>query len=629
MLEALRKSAGGTVAKIFIGLLVLSFAIWGIGDVFRGFGSRDLAQIGPVKIDIENFRQLYQDRLQQLSRELGRGITPDQARTLGLDRQLLGEIVSETTLDVKATQLGLNIDNQTLLAHIHANPAFRGATGAFDPNRFYEILRSAGFSEARYVDSERRLILRQQLARALGGDIAAPQVVRDAVRRFEGEQRTVEYVVLDRNAAGAIPAPTPAEIDTYFADRKSAFRAPEYRKIVAIALTPETLAADVKISDAELRKVYEERRNRLATPERREVEQIVFPNAADAQAASQRLTSGAKFEEIVAARGLKPGDVALGLVAKREILDSAVADAVFALPPGEVSKPITGRFGTVIARVNKIEPGKEPAFAEVAETLRKEMALGQARNALLDQHDRIEDERASGARLGEVAAKLGIKAITIDAVDRSGRAPDGKPIENVTALGELISGAFTAEVGVETDPVEIDGGNGYVWYEVTEITPARERTLDEVRDHVEARWKDEQIAKRLAERAGAIRTRLDAGDGFDKAAPGLKMETRDKIQRGRPVDGLDRSTLAAVFDTAQGKSGVGTAEDAVGRVVFRVTVVTTPPAAEAASQRVAELATGIQDDILVQYVLHLQQQLGVSVNQTALRTVTGGGDTGN
>jgi hypothetical protein len=92
---------------------------------------------------------------------------------------------------------------------------------------------------------------------------------------------------------------------------------------------------------------------------------------------------------------------------------------------------------------------------------------------------------------------------------------------------------------------------------------------------------------------------------------------------------LDRSTLAAVFDTAQGKSGVGTAEDAVGRVVFRVTAVTAPPATEAASQRVAELATGIQDDILVQYVLHLQQQLGVSVNQTVLRTVTGGGDTGN
>jgi peptidyl-prolyl cis-trans isomerase D len=277
--------------------------------------------------------------------------------------------------------------------------------------------------------------------------------------------------------------------------------------------------------------------------------------------------------------------------------------------------------------VNKIEPGKEPAFADIADTLRRQMALGRARNTLLDQHDRIEDERASGARLSEVATKLGIKAITIDAVDRSGRAPDGKPIENVPALNELIQGAFSSEVGVETDPVEIDSGNGYVWYEVAEITPSRERTLDEVRDRVETSWKDEQIAKRLAERANSIRTRLDAGDGFDKAAPDLKVETRDKIQRGRAVEGLDRSVVAAVFESAQGKAGIGAAEDGVGRVVFRVTAVTVPETATA-SQRVAELGIGIQDDLLVQYVMHLQEQLGVTVNQTALRTVTGG-DTGN
>src|SRR5690606_15121040 len=115
---------------------------------------------GPVKIDTETFRQLYQERLQQVSRQIGRGLTPDQARGLGIDRQLLGELISETTLDVKARELGLNVNDETLLARIHANEAFRGPNGNFDPNRFYETLRSAGFTEARYVDSERRLMLR-------------------------------------------------------------------------------------------------------------------------------------------------------------------------------------------------------------------------------------------------------------------------------------------------------------------------------------------------------------------------------------------------------------------------------------------------------------------------------------
>jgi peptidyl-prolyl cis-trans isomerase D len=540
---------------------------------------------------------------------------------------MLGEMISETTLDVKMNQLGLNIDNETLIAHIHANPAFRGPTGSFDPNRFYDLLRSAGLSEERYVDSERRLILRQQFARAVGGDAAAPEVMRDAVRRFETEQRTIEYVELDRASAGPVPDPTPAEIEAYFAEHKASFRAPEYRKLAIIALTPETLAGAIKISDEEVRKAYEERRDRFATPERREVEQIVFPNSAEAEAAAQRLAGGAKFEEIAADRGLKQGDIALGMVARSEILDPAVAEAVFALKAGDVSKPVTGRFGTVIARVNKIEAGKEPAYADVADSLRKELAVTRARNELLDQHDRIEDERAAGARLAEVANKLGLKLVTVDAVDRSGRAPDGKTVENVPALTELLPGAFATDVGVETDPVEFDNGNGYVWYEVAEITPSRERSLEEVRDRVVARWKDEQLAKRLAERAESIRSRLDAGEGFDKAAAGLKVEKREGIRRGRAVEGLDRGTLAAVFDTAKGKAGIGLADDRVGRTVFRVTEVTVPEGT-ATSERAAELATNVQEDILVQYVLQLQEQYGVTVNEAALRTITGS-ETGN
>lgn len=627
MLETLRKSAGGTIAKIFIGLLVISFGIWGIGDVFRGFSGRDVAQVGSTKIDTELFRLQYQEQLQQLSRQLGRGLSPAEAAALGLDRQLLGQVISEAALDERTKQLGLNIDQATLLDHIHSNPAFAGPTGQFEPFRFYEALRSAGYTEARYVDSERRLILRQQLARALGGDVAAPNVLRDAVRRFENEERAVDFVVLGRDQAKDIPAPTPAQIDAFFEERKASFRAPEYRKLAVIALTPETMADESKITDAELRKAFEERRDRLAVPERREVEQIVFPNSNEAQAASERLEGGMKFDELVKERGLKPTDVSLGLVAKGQILDPAVADAVFALPEGQVSKPVTGRFGTVIARVLRIEPGKQPEFSAVADSLRKELAVARARNEILDQHDRIEDERAAGSRLPEVASKLGIKLITIDAVDRSGRAPDGKPITAIPAFGEVVSGAFSTDVGVETDPVESDNGNSFVWYEVLGVTAARDRTLDEVRERVEAAWRDEQIGKQVSERAEAIRAKLDAGESFAAAAPDLKVETREKIRRGRSVDGLDRAALAAIFETAQGKAGIAVADDRVGRTVFRVTGVNVPPATEETSQTIAQLGIGIQDDLLVQYVLNLQSELGVTVNEAALRTITG--NTGN
>jgi peptidyl-prolyl cis-trans isomerase D len=622
MLDALRRHAGGWVAKIFLSLLVLSFAVWGIADVFRGVGSQDLAQVGSTKIGIETFRQLYQERLQQLGRQLGRALTPEQARAINLDRQMLGELISETALDEKTRQLRLAVDNDALLAHIQSNPAFRGADGKFDPARFFDVLRSNGFTEQRFVDAERRLIQRQQFVRALGGDAAAPEVLREAIRRFESEERAVEFVMLDRGQAGDLPAPSPSEIDKYYEDNKAAFRAPEYRKIVALALTPEVLASEVQISDDDLRKLYEQRRGRMGVPERRQIEQIVFPNAPEADAAAKRLAEGAKFEEIMAERKLTAGDVSLGTIARREILDPTVAEAIFSLAEGEVSKPITGRFGTVIARVLKIEAGNEPGFAELESELRKELVISRARNLILDQHDKIEDERAAGGRLSEVAAKLRMKPIEVEAVDRSGRTPDGRLVEGVPSLNEVIAGSFETQIGVETDPIEVSGGAGYVWYEVVGITPSRDRPLDEVRDRVEARWKDERVAKILEERAEGVRKKLDAGETFQTAAPGLKVEQREKIRRGREVEGLDRNPLALIFQTPQGKTGVTLGSDGVSRAVYRVTNVDVP-STSTPSRSVTELSTAVQDDLLVQYVLQLQNELGVRVNEAALRSISG------
>ncbi|MDO8534320.1 MAG: SurA N-terminal domain-containing protein [Xanthobacteraceae bacterium] len=628
MMGSLRNFAGGWIAKAFLAVLIVSFGIWGIADVFHGFGERDLATIGSVKVTTEAFRRMYQDRLQQLSRQVGRGITPEQARALRLDRQILGEIVSETVLDDKARTLRLALDDEAMAQHIHEIPAFRGPDGRFNPQRFAELLRSNGLTEARFVDNERRLMLRQQIGRSLGGDIAAPAVLREAVRRYENEERSIEFVALGRKDAGAVPAPTPAEIATFFEERKAAFRAPEYRKLTFLALTPEMLAAKIAVPDADLRKAYEDRRDKFSTPEHREVEQMVFPAMDEAKAAAERLSKGVKFETIVAERGLKAADIALGLVAKRDILDPAVAEVVFALPQGKISEPVAGRFGAVLVRVNRIEPGQERSFAEVADGLRKDLTLDRAKRESLDLRDKIEDERASGSTVSEVAKKLELKVDRIEAVDRSGRAPDGKPVENVPALEQVLAGAFASQVGIETDLIEIRASGSIVWYDVTGITPSRERTIEEARERVEARWRDEETAKRLEARAEAIRSRLEAGDRIEAAAPGLRVEKREQLKRGRAAEGIDAGVLARMFETATGKSANVVAGDGVGRVVFRVTSVNVPAAAGADAKSAAALGAGLQDDMIVQYVLKLESDLGVQVNEAALRSIIGG-DAGN
>ena len=627
LMSKLREGAGSWVAKIFLGLLILSFGVWGIADVFRGIGAQDVATIGSTKIGTEDFRRIYTDRLQTLSRQFGRGITPDQARALGLDRQILGELLAENAFDEKSRQLGLGIDDATLARRIQADPNFRGPGGNFDPAYFQGVLRNNGFTEARYVAAERKLMLRQQIARALGGEVAAPAVLREAVRRYEIEERNAEFVTLAPRDAGEIPAPTPEQLAKFFEERKATFRAPEFRKIALLSLTLEALLPWVQLSEADLKKAYEDRKERFSTPEKREVEQIVFANAEEARAVAERLRSGAKFEEIILERKLDKKDTSLGLVTKRELLDAAIAEAAFALAAGGTSAPVAGRFGSVIVRVVKIEPGREPPFSEVEPLLRRELAGDRARRQMLELHDKIEDDRASGATLAETARKVGLTPNIIEAIDRSGREPDGTLLQNLPAREQLLTGAFAARIGVESDAIELrvqGAAIGYVWYDVLEIAASRDRTLEEAKSRVEARWRDEETGKKLSARAEEIRGKLDAGSTFAAAAPGLTVQTRNKLTRSKPAEGLDARVLARIFDTPQGKAAVAVPDDGVGRVVFRVTAITLPAEATVLAAQSEQLLKGIEDDLVTQYLLRLQSELGVRINDVALQKVVGG-----
>lgn len=631
MLRGIRNASsnwlGKTVMACVMGLLIVSFAIWGIGDIFRGFGRASLVKIGKVEISTEQFRVFYNERLQRISRQVGRPITPDQARALGLDRQLLGELVAEAALDERARQLGLGISDAEISKRITEDPVFRGTSGRFDQRRFEELIRSAGYTEPRYVAEQRRVILRRQIAETLGGGPLAPNSYREAYNRYQAEQRSIEYVVLDRAKAGEIAPPTPEVLAKYFDERKVLFRAPEYRKLTVLVLTPADAAVWITVTDEDAKRTYEDRRARYVTPERRQVQQIVFSNKADAQAAVERLAGGLSFVALAQERGLKETDIELGLVAKTALIDRAVAEAAFSLKEGEISQPIDGRFGTALVRVVKIEPEVVRTYEQVADEIKREIAIDRAKTEVLTRHDKIEDGRAAGESLLEVAQKLGLTARVIEAVDRSGRDPEGAPAApDLPNAQDVLQGAFSADVGVETDPIQLSG-NGFVWYEVAGITRARDRTLEEVKDKVEARWRDDQVAERLKAKAAEILEKLKTGSLAEvAAADSLKVETATDLKRGKASEGLSAGVVSAAFRTAKGATGSADGQSTTEVFVFRVAEVTTPsldPKSDEAKRIDDQLRRAYADDIVTQYLVRLQSELGVTVNQTALRQVTG------
>src|SRR6202140_1012973 len=370
MLRGMRKASSNWLGKIIMatvmGVLIISFGVWGIADIFRGFGQSTLAKIGRTEISAEQFRQIYTDKLQQLGRQFGRPLTMDQARAFGLDRQVLQQTIAEAALDEEARRMGLGQSDAEVMRMIYSDPNFKGLGGTFEPARFQATIRQFGFTEQRYLAEQRRVGLRRQIAGTITAGLEPPKVMIDALSRFQNEQRSIDYVKLDAAQAGTIDPPSPETLAGYFDDHKTQFRAPEYRKIAFVAITPEEIGKWSEVSEEDARKLFEQRRDRLGTPERREVSQIVFPNEEEALAARNRVASGLSFDDLAKERGLNSSDVDLGMVAKSAIIDPEVANAAFSLSSGEVSQPVQGKFGVALVKIGKIEPGVEPSYESAA-----------------------------------------------------------------------------------------------------------------------------------------------------------------------------------------------------------------------------------------------------------------------
>jgi peptidyl-prolyl cis-trans isomerase D len=623
----MRKASSNWLGKIIMtvamGALIVSFGVWGIADIFRGFGQSTLAKIGQTEISTEQFRQLYNDKLQQVGRQFGRPLTTEQARAFGFDRQVLQQSIAEAALDEEARRLGLGQSDAETLRVIYSDPLFKGASGTFDPARFQAVIREYGISEQRYIADQRRLSLRRQIAQTISAGLEPPKVTIEVLSRFANEQRAIEYVKLDAAQAGTIDPPSPETLAGYFDDHRAQFRAPEYRKISFVAITPEEIGKWSDVSDEDARKLFEQRRAKLGTPERRQVWQIVFPNAEEAMAARNRLNSGLSFEDLAKERGLSSSDTDLGMITKSEVIDAAIADTAFSLPSGEVSQPVQGKFGVALVKIGKIVPGVEVDYGSVAANLKKEISIDQARKKVADLRDKMEDERGGGASVIEAAKKLGLAAVTVDAVDRSGRLPDGQPAANIPNGLDVVSQAFNSDVGVDNDPIQFNGG--YVWYDVLGITPSRERSLDEVKDQVEARWRNDQIESRLRTKATEMVQKLDQGGKLaDEAArAGLKVETA-AFKRDASPPGLPTSAVTSAFRTA--KDGAGQAAGGSEWIVFRVTDITVPPldlASDEIKKLKEDLLRGLADEQISEYVTKLEAEIGTTINEAALAQVTG------
>jgi peptidyl-prolyl cis-trans isomerase D len=618
MLNALRKQAGSWVVKALLMLLVVSFAIWGIGDVFYG-GSQNpaVAKVGASEISATELSEAFNRSLRNLQQRVGAQIDREQAIQLGVMQQALQDLITRRLVDLRARDMGLTVTDATLRELVTMDPMFQAA-GQFDRGRFEQLLLANGLSEGDYLASLRQDVVRGALTEGLSGAAVVPQALVDTLYRHRNERRSGRYAVVETASTTGVPEPTQEDLQAFHEANQDRFTAPEYRALTFITLEPEDLIAEIEVSEDQIAAAYQERIETYRTPERRAVEQLLAVDRDTVEAAAARVAQGESLADVAAAmvdEGISFDD--LGSVTRGD-LPGGIATAVFEQPEGEVGAPVQSPFGWHLFRVSAIEPEVVVPLAEVRDELARELALAEARGRLPDLANRLDDELAAGAPLTEAAAATGLTAKTLSAVDRNGRDPAGASPEQLPPWPEFLATAFTMQADEVSLLEETDAGTYFV-VQVDSVAAPRLKPVDEVRDALAAAWTAEQRQKLARERAEELLARASEVTSLEQWAEGLPVTPIEPVTRADrgTAQGVSPAIVQALFAAEPGSVADRVVPVETGfALVATDAVIEADPGADpdGVARLRSQLEAEMRNDLLSQFEAALRRDYPVEID---------------
>lgn len=627
-----RKYAGYVVMTLLMGTLIISFALWGIGDMLR-MGGRDteVAHVGgfhiPIygwvggrSVSIDEVRDRFNQQLDQIQRQTGQRPDTAQAARFGLNVRALQEVVQRTVIDAAMADYGIVVSDAQVRENIARNPAFHGTNGKFDPVKFRNLLQQARVSEAAYVADTRREIGSSELFGIVRPEGLAPATLRDDIFKMESEKRIAETVYVPDSIVTDVPKPTAEELGKYFDANKARFQIPEYRSFSYVLLTNADVMDQVKVTPEQVKQEYESRAAEFGTPEKRDVDQAMADSEDKAKAIIAAVKASKTLEEATKqVTGSADGVIKLGLIEKKDLPAGALADDIFKLPQGVAPEPIKSPLGWHVVRINKIEPGKLTPFDQVKDKLEQDLKNQLAPDQLIKLVNDFDRELGKDGSMADAAKALGLKIHTAENVDERGQDPSGKQVVIGTAASDLIKAAFSTREGNDSDLLDTGKGEYYIVH-TDRVTPSRAPVLSEVEGKVTQAWEAEQRRKLADQKVKDAVDKANAGTDLAAIAKelGLEIRTTKAVTRFDADTGnyLSQPVTQALFKLPVGKvQAVRTAE---GNVIVRTKEIQPVDLAKEKAQlgRFSEqLDTMISNDLVAQLLAALRAKYGVTVNE--------------
>jgi peptidyl-prolyl cis-trans isomerase D len=625
MLSTLRHFSGTWPARIFFLILGASFASWGIADVVRnlGAGRGGIATVGGHDITPAEFQEEFQIGWR---RAIARfpdpsQVPPDMRHSVA--QQTLDKLVTQQALTDEVRRLGLSVPDSAVRQAVFSTKGFAGPDGSFSRQTFLQVLQSNGLTEARYLDLVRQDLAQNQLLGAVQASASPPGLLTDLVFTYMNETRQADTVLLA--FAGQTPPADPGDavLRRFYDNDAARYTSPEYRHIKAVVLSPETIGRTLPLTDAELKAWYAQHQAEFKAPEKRSLQVITASSAESAKALASQWEAGASWEQVQqAAKSAGASAVALDDSARTAVPSPELAKAAFAAELDHVTGPIQEPLGYQIVRVTKIDPARNPGFADLADTIRQRLGAEQAADLIDARAQKLQDLFAGGAKIDEVPADLGA-AGAAGSLDAQGNTLEGTAAP-LPAKGDLrqqiIATAFKTNPG---DPIQPTEGPAHAWFAVAvdSVTKPALKPFDQVRAQVLADWQQAQIRRAQETEAAKLLTLVKGGQTLTNAAwgSGLTVSRTPPLERNRPADGIPAELIQRIFALRLGQATM--VETNAGFVVASVAAIIKPdPKRDAGgfTQAQTGLTNALRDDVFITYAQALRTAAKPTVNASAL-----------
>lgn len=607
-----KKKRRGASVMVWVLMAMLIGGLGGFGVTNFGSGVASIGTVGDRKIDVGDYARSLRQAMDQFSKQIGQPVTIQQAQAIGLDRQVLQQVMDRAALDNETDRIGLSVGDAAVASKVSAIPSFQGVDG-FDRATYREVLRQNNLTEASFEAGLRADTARQLLQTAITGGLAAPQTLTDTIAAWAGEQRGFSMLRLtEKSLTTPMPPLTDADLQAYYHANIATYTRPEAKRIAYVAILPETLAKDMPLDEAALKATYESRLSSYIIPEKRLVERLAFATEADAASAKARIDAGTAFDDLVTERNLTLEDVDMGDMSQKELGDAG--DAVFALKDPGVVGPFPSSIGPALFRMNAILAAQETTFEQAKPDLALEQQLEAARKEISGKVEAVDDALAGGASLADIAKEQGL---TLQTTDYAAGADDNDPITGYQAFRDT---ADKLAEGDFPEAILLDDG-GLVAMELDATVPPAPVAFDKVKEKVTAAAQADALAKALSGEATRIKAAVEGGASL--GAFGIVSRTA-QIDRQGVVADAPPALLEAVFQMAPNDLRVIEAPG-FAAVLQLNTITAAPTTGEDATALREAISTNagraIGDDVLTLYTASLTASAGITLDQAAINAV--------